>query len=137
MTQFCSYIYVLIYSPFALMFRYVGFITPSPAASGLCSKVCLSYLWILVTIPRAIYARQTKAISYVELFVALNAIQTMDNEISHRIIYCLNCIRCDQNSTHETGLSRNISDVARTFKCGGGCVETIMIAKDSKLGIAV
>ena len=33
-----------------------------------------------------------------------NAIQTMHNEEAYLIIYCLNCIRCMQNSTFETGL---------------------------------
>ena len=35
---------------------------------------------------------------------APNAIQTMHNEEAYLIIYCLNCIRCMQNSTFETGL---------------------------------
>ena len=35
---------------------------------------------------------------------APNAIQTMHNEEAYLIIYCLNCIRCTQNSTFETGL---------------------------------
>jgi hypothetical protein len=34
-----------------------------------------------------------------------NAIQTMDNEMTNLIIYCLKCIQCDQSSTYETGLS--------------------------------
>jgi hypothetical protein len=29
----------------------------------------------------------------------------MDNEVNHLIIHCFSCIRCDQNSTFETGLS--------------------------------
>jgi hypothetical protein len=29
------------------------------------------------------------------------------NEVYHLIIYCLNCIRRDQNSTYKTGLSGN------------------------------
>ena len=37
---------------------------------------------------------------------APNAIQTMHNEEAYLIIYCLNCIRCMQNSTFETGLRR-------------------------------
>ena len=37
---------------------------------------------------------------------APNAIQTMHNEEAYLIIYCLNCIRCMQNSTFETGLSK-------------------------------
>ena len=37
---------------------------------------------------------------------APNAIQTMHNEEAYLIIYCLNCIRCMQNSTFETGHSR-------------------------------
>ena len=36
---------------------------------------------------------------------APNAIQTMHNEEAYLIIYCLNCIRCMQNSTFETGLN--------------------------------
>ena len=36
---------------------------------------------------------------------APNAIQTMHNEEAYLIIYCLNCIRCMQNSTFETGLT--------------------------------
>jgi hypothetical protein len=39
------------------------------------------------------------------ILVASNAIQTMYNEMTNFIIYCLNCFRCDQNSTYETGLS--------------------------------
>ena len=39
------------------------------------------------------------------IFVASNAIQTIDNQGSHLIIYCLNCIRRDGNSTSKTGLS--------------------------------
>ena len=34
------------------------------------------------------------------VLVASNAIQTIDNEISHLIIHCLKRIRCDQNSTY-------------------------------------
>ena len=33
-----------------------------------------------------------------------NAIQTIHNEKAYLIIYCLNSIRCMQNSTFETGL---------------------------------
>ena len=36
---------------------------------------------------------------------APNAIQTMHNEEAYLIIYCLNCIRCMQNSRFETGLN--------------------------------
>jgi hypothetical protein len=39
--------------------------------------------------------------------VASNAIQTMDNEITQLINYCLNCIRRDENSTSKTGLRMN------------------------------
>ena len=38
--------------------------------------------------------------------VASNAIQTIDNEMTYLIINCLNCIRCDGNSTSKTGLTR-------------------------------
>ena len=34
--------------------------------------------------------------------VASNAIQTIDNETAYLIIYCLNCIRRDGNSTYKT-----------------------------------
>ena len=37
--------------------------------------------------------------------VASNAMQTIDNEVSHLIIYCFNCIRNDGNSTSKTGLT--------------------------------
>ena len=40
---------------------------------------------------------------------APNAIQTLHNEEAYLIIYCLNCIRCMQNSTFETGLMLNRS----------------------------
>ena len=33
-----------------------------------------------------------------------NAIQTIDNEANHLIIYCLNCIRHGRNATYEPGL---------------------------------
>ena len=42
---------------------------------------------------------------------APNAIQTMHNEEAYLIIYCLNCIRCMQNSTFETGLNRLNTDI--------------------------
>ena len=35
-------------------------------------------------------------------FVASNATETMYNEMTCFIIYCLNCIRCDQNPKYET-----------------------------------
>ena len=38
------------------------------------------------------------------ILVASNAIQTIDNEMIHLIIYCLNCIRRDRNATFKTGL---------------------------------
>ncbi len=34
--------------------------------------------------------------------VASNAIQTIDNETTYLIIYCLNCVRRDGNSTYTT-----------------------------------
>ena len=39
------------------------------------------------------------------IFVASNAIETKDNEASHLIIFCFNCIRCDENATFKTGLT--------------------------------
>jgi hypothetical protein len=39
------------------------------------------------------------------ILVASNAIQTTENEKTQLINYCLNCIRRDENSTSETGLS--------------------------------
>ena len=44
---------------------------------------------------------------------APNAIQTMHNEEAYLIIYCLNCIRCMQNSTFETGLTLTTSFMTR------------------------
>ena len=43
--------------------------------------------------PKACFIRRT--------LVASNAIQTIDNELRY-LIYCLNCIRRDQNATYET-----------------------------------
>ena len=40
------------------------------------------------------------------ILVASNAIQTIDNEMIHLIIYCLNCIRRDRNATYKTGLTQ-------------------------------
>ena len=40
---------------------------------------------------------------------APNAIQTMHNEEAYLISYCLNIIRCMQNSTFETGLSYTVN----------------------------
>ena len=34
-----------------------------------------------------------------------NAIQTIDNEANHLIIYCLNCIRHGRNASYEPGLT--------------------------------
>ena len=54
---------------------------------------------------------------------APNAIQTMHNEEAYLIIYCLNCIRCMQNSTFETGLIdefnvvRQQPEIARNQGC--------------------
>jgi hypothetical protein len=43
------------------------------------------------------------------ILVVSNAIQTIENEIINLIIsfiiYCLNCIRRDRNSTYKTGVS--------------------------------
>ena len=51
---------------------------------------------------------QSKARFKRRILHAPNAIQTMHNEEAYLIIYCLNCIRCMQNSTFETGLKRGI-----------------------------
>ena len=52
-------------------------------------------------------ACRTKARFKRRILHAPNAIQTMHNEEAYLIIYCLNCIRCMQNSTFETGLKHN------------------------------
>ena len=54
------------------------------------------YHKILIVICKARFKRR--------ILHAPNAIQTMHNEEAYLIIYCLNCIRCMQNSTFETGL---------------------------------
>ena len=46
---------------------------------------------------KATFIRRISAVS--------NAIQTIDNEANHLIIYCLNCIRHGRNATYEPGLS--------------------------------
>ena len=50
------------------------------------------------------FKRKTQARFKRRILHAPNAIQTMHNEEAYLIIYCLNCIRCMQNSTFETGL---------------------------------
>ena len=39
------------------------------------------------------------------IFVASNAIDTKDNEVTCFIIFCFNCIRYDENATFKTGLT--------------------------------
>ena len=51
----------------------------------------------------------TKARFKRRILHAPNAIQTMHNEEAYLIIYCLNCIRCMQNSTFETGLILSVN----------------------------
>ena len=41
------------------------------------------------------YEYDSQACFIRRISVASNAIQTIDNEMIHLIIYCLNCIRCD------------------------------------------
>ena len=50
--------------------------------------------------------------------VASNTIQTIDNETAYLIIYCLNCILHDGNSTYKTGLKH----IAKSFKLFVGVV---------------
>ena len=47
-------------------------------------------------VAEATFIRRVSAVS--------NAIQTIDNEANHLIIYCLNCIRHGRNATYEPGL---------------------------------
>ena len=54
------------------------------------------------TVPNNLAA---KACFIRRISVASNAIQTIDNEVKHLIIYCLNCFRRDWTSTYKTGLS--------------------------------
>ena len=64
------------------------------------------YFHFLSTVFQFKYNKQieTKARFKRRILHAPNAIQTMHNEEAYLIIYCLNCIRCMQNSTFETGL---------------------------------
>ena len=48
--------------------------------------------------------RQSQACCIRCISVASNAIQTIDNEMIHLIIHCLNSIRRDRNATYKTGL---------------------------------
>ncbi len=43
--------------------------------------------------------------------VASNAIQAIDNETAYLVIYCLNCIRRDENLTYKIGLMAEIAVV--------------------------
>ena len=53
---------------------------------------------------RSMFGETPKARFKRRILHAPNAIQTMHNEEAYLIIYCLNCIRCMQNSTFGTGL---------------------------------
>ena len=46
-------------------------------------------------------------------------IQTIDNETAYLIIYCLNCIRRDGNSTYKMGL--NSSTKLEKKNCSSAC----------------
>lgn len=51
---------------------------------------------------------------------ASNAIQPIDNEVSHLIIYCLNYFRHDWNATYETGpisFSIKLREVGHKVNC--------------------
>ena len=54
------------------------------------------------------FARNSlKPVFYVKpvLYVVSNAIQAIDNATAYLIIYCLNCIRRDENLTFKTDLT--------------------------------
>ena len=59
---------------------------------SLSQHKCLNHAQF--SVPNGFTAEPTWFIrrSYVKLFVASNAIQTIDNKKSYLIIYCLNCI---------------------------------------------
>ena len=61
-------------------------------------------------------------ISKARFNVASNAIETKDNEVTCFIIFCFNCIRCDENATFETGLRESVSFVGLVLSL---CVDII------------
>ena len=61
-----------------------------------------------------IYRVCTEACFIRRISVASNAIQTIDNEMIHLIIHCLNCIRRDRNATYKTGLVCRYPRIAST-----------------------
>jgi hypothetical protein len=74
----------------------------------------MSYIVILMSftaISPSIGYGSAKACFIRRILVASNAIKTIDNETDKHnyslsfIIYCLNCIRRDRNSTYETGIN--------------------------------
>ena len=79
------------------------------------------------TIPRAVSLETIKMIPYEGrarrseaettfirgISAVSNAIQTIDNEANHLIIYCLNCIRHGRNATYEPGLSDRVGKLVR------------------------
>ena len=77
------------------------------------TDICTGQFNVRILAPNKTEARFKRRILH-----APNAIQTMHNEEAYLIIYCLNCIRCMQNSTFETGLivSINIRTLLYTFK---------------------
>ena len=47
------------------------------------------------TCKKRVTGKQPSACFIRRILIASNAIQTIDNEVNHLVIYCLNCIRRD------------------------------------------
>ena len=59
-----------------------------------------TFMWLL----KEVSLLYIKATFICRISAVSNAIQTIDNEANHLIIYCLNCIRHGRNATYEPGL---------------------------------
>ena len=67
--------------------------------------------------PARIFMMSVRPVLNVAFSVASNAIETKDNEMTCFIIFCFNCIRCDENASFKTGLVQDfpLRNVAQTY----------------------
>ena len=66
-------------------------------------RSCEASMWMTLSL-RGPTVSKAKATFKRRISAVSNAIETIDNEANHLIIFCLNCIRHGRNATYEPGL---------------------------------
>ena len=66
------------------------------------------------------------------IFVASNAIEKKANEVTCFIIFCFNCIRCDENATFETGLRESVSFVGLVLSLRVDVIKFVLVNGEAK-----